>query len=226
MAVCRDDAARNRRTRAAERLDADIGRLGLLAILAPLVFAAAPAFRPLPGSGPAAGCSADRGSAGPVEAAASIGGDTILGQTTRKSDRTPGAPAAGTIETAGSPLLARMAIRSDPAVLPVADGGHRRPYDPRPPGRPTVSGPAPGLSLLRPTLCRPAGALGAFSSSPLPRRRLKDRPHAGPLVDARPRRPGKTGLNPSQFAGSSEEHLALRQAQDKVIEALRSTARR
>lgn len=28
---------------------------------------------------------------------------------------------------------------------------------PAPPGRPTVSGPAPGLSLLRPTLCRPAG---------------------------------------------------------------------
>lgn len=131
------DAARNQRTRMKGRPDAEFGRLGLVAILALLVFAAAPGFRLLPGAGPIAGWTAERGSPLPAKAAASVGGDTILGrapgQATRKGDRAPGAPGAGLIVTAVLLLPARTAIRSGPAVQPVAGGGLRRPYDPRGP---------------------------------------------------------------------------------------------
>lgn len=132
------EAARNQRQRMTERPDAELGRLGVFALLALLVFAAAPGLRLLSAGGFAAGWTAERGAPAPVETdTAEAADEEIL----RQSPRRP-ATAAGKLPEGPPPALAasiealpvaRTTIRNAGAAGLPSDDGRRRRYDPRGP---------------------------------------------------------------------------------------------
>lgn len=132
------EAARNQRVKTKERPDADLGRLGVLAILALLVFAAAPGLRLLTAGGPAAGWTAERGLPAPAETGTAEAEDEeILRRSPRRVAAFPGqvpdAPPAGLAASIDLLPAARTTIRNADPARPPAEDRRRRAYDPRGP---------------------------------------------------------------------------------------------